>query len=146
MRADANTMPASFRVGPEDTHADKARAMGRSSEVGSQGGMRRLTIPGPNPTRSALHSGFSFGADQPRPSRVRRAHTPAAGENRVAVRACSQGARCKSERIRWLAEHRSQGACELSTGIGDPARGRYPVSLPVGVGGPLGDETRTQGE
>lgn len=115
---------------------------GRLHRSRCRGGVHRLDYLGANPYATALHSGFFIGEHSARPSRVRRARIPAAGEKRVAVRACSQGARCKSETIRGLAEHQSLGACELSTGIGDPERGRYPAFLPVGVGGPLGEKPR----
>lgn len=77
-----------------------------------------------------------------RTPRESSAPTPAAWEERVAVRRRSWATRCKSERFRRLAELRSRGLVDNSTASEHPQGGNACFLLRVWGRGPLGNRTR----
>ena len=117
---------------------------GQICRSGYLGGRNRLGCSGANPCESVLQSGFFIGAHPTRTSCDNSAPILAAGERRVAVRDRSQIARCKSERIRRLAAHRSRGQTRVAGCIDVPARGEKPASHPSVGRGPFGEKTRRQ--
>ena len=125
-----------IRKGPRD---------GQVSGSGCLGGSDRLGYSGTNPLRICPSRGlFAWGAYPTRTSCDNSAPILAAGERRVAVRDRSQITRCKSERIRRLAAHRSRGQTRVAGCIDVPARGEEPASHPSVGRGPFGEKTRRQ--
>jgi len=140
--------PSAHTVAPSPAMVSRYRKQGPLggciSSSGYPGGLPRLGCSGTNPCECTLQVGFFMGDYPTRTSCDNSAPILAAGERRVAVRDRSQIARCKSERIRRLAAHRSRGQTRVAGCIDVPARGEKPASHPSVGRGPFGEKTRRQ--